>query len=61
MASGNMASGVMANAFQNTEGSKVDLSGEVGTAKYCPNCGIKATGKFCTNCGMKLVNEETNE
>ena len=56
-----MASGVMANAFQNTEGSKVDLSGEVGTAKYCPNCGIKATGKFCTNCGMKLVNEETNE
>lgn len=54
MASGNMLGAATTNAFTNTEGSKVDLSGQDVPAKFCTNCGAKVTGKFCGECGTKV-------
>lgn len=52
MASNGMIGGSATNAFQNTEGSKQDLSN--GTPKkFCTNCGKPITGNFCANCGTK--------
>ena len=34
---------------------KEEANNEVGSSKFCPNCGTKSNGgNFCTNCGTKL-------
>ena len=56
MASGEMGTGVMQNAFNNQD-SKTQMPQEQTkqTANFCPNCGTKLEGaKFCPNCGTKV-------
>lgn len=56
MASGGVIGAATTNAFNNTEGSKKDLSGESKeeSGKFCTNCGEPVKGKFCSNCGTKV-------
>lgn len=55
MNSNGMFAAATSNAFNNTEGSKRDLSGESQeNAKFCSNCGAKVSGNFCSNCGTKV-------
>jgi membrane protease subunit (stomatin/prohibitin family) len=54
MGSNGMMGSAMSNAFNNTDNSKKDLSGEGTPSKFCSNCGKPVSGKFCSNCGTKV-------
>ena len=54
MGSNGMRGSAMSNAFNNTDNSKKDLSGEGTPSKFCSNCGKPVSGKFCSNCGTKV-------
>lgn len=63
IASGEMNSAVMQNAFSNnnqvnnltSNENASNTPSEGTTVKFCSNCGTKASGgNFCTNCGTKL-------
>lgn len=56
MNTGNVMGAATSNAWQNTEGSKMDLSKEEAPKAESSNewtceCGAKNTGKFCSECG----------
>lgn len=53
----NMASGagasLMGAVSQGNTNTNANISSEVGSVKFCSNCGAKVSGKFCSNCGVK--------
>lgn len=55
MATGGMTTGVMQNAFNNSNTVTNEAPLNQGTANFCTNCGTKLEGaKFCPKCGTKV-------